>query len=139
MIHVRKVFNGRVPFKKLLSMCLVIVVKELWTKLILTLSWRRPLSYRNQSMDLQSKSMDWFLYDNGLLYERVKWLSEWHFRKTTITVLKPFSSKCSFLPLVLNKNGKIKTWNTMASSSHSKVSSTQNMGVPFFSCLGYGI
>ena len=29
----------------------------------LTLSWRRPLSYRNQS---------WFLYDNGLRHERVK-------------------------------------------------------------------
>ena len=38
----------------------------------LTLSWRRPLSYRNQSTDLQSKSMDWFLYDNGLRHERVK-------------------------------------------------------------------
>ena len=38
----------------------------------LTLSWRRPLSYRNQSIDLQSKSMDWFLYDNGLRHERVK-------------------------------------------------------------------
>ena len=36
----------------------------------LTLSWRRPLSYRNH---LQSKSMDWFLYDNGLRHERVKW------------------------------------------------------------------
>ena len=24
-----------------------------------------PLSYRNQSIDLLSKSMDWFLYDNG--------------------------------------------------------------------------
>ena len=31
-----------------------------------------PLSYRNQSIDLQSKSMDWFLYDKGLLHERVK-------------------------------------------------------------------
>ena len=40
--------------------------------LILTLSWWRPLSYRNQSIDLQSKSMDWFLYDNNLLHERVK-------------------------------------------------------------------
>ena len=39
---------------------------------ILTLSWRRLLSYRNQSIDLRSKSMDWFLYDNGLRYERVK-------------------------------------------------------------------
>ena len=38
----------------------------------LTLSWRRPLSYWNQSIDLQSKSMDWFLYDNGLRHESVK-------------------------------------------------------------------
>ena len=39
---------------------------------LLTLSWRRPLLYRNQSIDLQSKSMDWFLYDNGLRRERVR-------------------------------------------------------------------
>ena len=32
----------------------------------LTLSWQRPLSYRNQSIDY------WFLYDNGLRHERVK-------------------------------------------------------------------
>ena len=39
----------------------------------LTLSWRRPISYRNQSIDLWSKSMDWFLYDIGLRHdERVK-------------------------------------------------------------------
>ena len=38
----------------------------------LTLSWRRPLSYRNQSIDLLDKSMDWFLYDNGVRHERVK-------------------------------------------------------------------
>ena len=37
----------------------------------LTLSWRRPLSYRNKSIDLLGKSMDWFLYDNGLRPERV--------------------------------------------------------------------
>ena len=34
---------------------------------VLTLSWRRPLSYRNQSIE----SMDWFLYDNGPRHERV--------------------------------------------------------------------
>ena len=34
-----------------------------------TLSWRRPLPYRNQSTDLLCKSMDWFLYDNGLSHE----------------------------------------------------------------------
>ena len=28
----------------------------------LTVSWRGVLSYRNHSIDLQSKSMDWFLY-----------------------------------------------------------------------------
>ena len=37
-----------------------------------TLSWRRPLAYRNQSIDLLSKSMDWFLYDNGFRHKRVK-------------------------------------------------------------------
>ena len=37
-----------------------------------TLSRWMPLSYRNQSIDLRSKSIDWFLYDNGLRLERVK-------------------------------------------------------------------
>ena len=32
-------------------------------------SWRRSLSYRNQSIDW---SVDWFLYDRELHYERVK-------------------------------------------------------------------
>ena len=48
---------------------------DMWSKsemkLRLTLSWRRLLSYRNQSTDLRSKSMDWFLYDNGLRHERI--------------------------------------------------------------------
>ena len=38
----------------------------------LTLSWRRPISHRNQSFDLLRKSMDWFLYDIDLRHERVK-------------------------------------------------------------------
>ena len=38
----------------------------------LTLSRGRPLSYRNQSIDLHSKSMDWFLYDNDFRLERIK-------------------------------------------------------------------
>ena len=41
-------------------------------ELNLALSWRGPLSYRNLSIDLQSKLMDWFLYDNGFGHERVK-------------------------------------------------------------------
>ena len=42
------------------------------TKILLTHSWRRPLSYRNPSIDLLGKSMDWFLYGNGLRHERVQ-------------------------------------------------------------------
>ena len=32
-------------------------------RILLTLSWRRPLSYRNQPIDLLRKLMGWFLYD----------------------------------------------------------------------------
>ena len=39
---------------------------------LLTLSRRRRLSYRHQSTDLLRKSMNWFLYDNGLRIEKVK-------------------------------------------------------------------
>ena len=60
------------------------------SKMLLTLSWRRPLSYRNQSIDLQSKSMDWFQYDNGLRHERVNYL-----------IIKPFN--------LLNPFSRIKT------------------------------
>ena len=71
------------------------VIKQIWGNL--NLSWRSPLSYRNQSTDLpcardsfliklqalacnfikketltQGKSMNWFLYDDCLPHERVK-------------------------------------------------------------------
>ena len=39
---------------------------------LLILSWQRSLSYRNQSINLLWKSMDWFLYDKDLRHERVK-------------------------------------------------------------------
>ena len=42
----------------------------------LTLSWKRPISYRKQSIDLLDKSMDWFLHDIGLRHERVNLKSE---------------------------------------------------------------
>ena len=38
----------------------------------LILSWQKCLWYRNQSFDLQSKSIYWFLYDRDLCHERVK-------------------------------------------------------------------
>ena len=40
----------------------------------LRLSRRRYLSNRNQAIDLQSKSVDWFLYNGDLCHERVKTL-----------------------------------------------------------------
>ena len=42
-------------------------------KFLFTLSWRRPLLYRNQSTDLLRKSMDWLLCDNSLRHEQLKW------------------------------------------------------------------
>ena len=38
----------------------------------LTPSWQRSLPYRNQSIDLVSKSMDRFLYDTHLCHDRDK-------------------------------------------------------------------
>ena len=38
----------------------------------LTVSWWGSLSYRNQSIDLHCKSMDWFLHDRDLRHEWVK-------------------------------------------------------------------
>ena len=41
----------------------------------------KVLSYRNQSINLQSKPIDWFLYDRELPHERVKqWHSSQHLR-----------------------------------------------------------
>ena len=45
-------------------------------RLELILSRRRSLSYRNHSIDLQSKSMDWCLYDSDLRHERVNKLEK---------------------------------------------------------------
>ena len=42
-----------------------------WMKRVLSFLWQRSLLYRNQSIDLQNKSMDWFLYDRNFRHERV--------------------------------------------------------------------
>ena len=42
-----------------------------WVNSVLNLSWLWSLLYRNQSIDLQKKSMDWFLYERNFLHERV--------------------------------------------------------------------
>ena len=60
---------------------------------LLTLSRRRPLSYRNQSIDLRSKSIDWFLYDNGLRLERVNifWIKRCSFRNVVLQLQITFA------------------------------------------------
>ena len=45
----------------------------------LTLSRRKPLSYRNQSIALPYKSMDWVLYDRDLLHKRVNAIQDGFF------------------------------------------------------------
>ena len=63
----------------------------------LTLSWRRSPLYRNQTNDLQSKSMDRFLYDREPLHERVK-------HKISRTLL--FDLMCLFLFDFDNQNNQ---------------------------------
>ena len=58
--------------KRFQHRCFFVISANIRIKAILTLSWRRPLPYRNQSIDLLRQSMNWFLYDSGLRHERVK-------------------------------------------------------------------
>ena len=53
--------------------------------LLLTLSWWRSLPYKNQFIDLQSKSTNWFLYERGLRDERVKGSCFGDYSKMTIS------------------------------------------------------
>ena len=48
------------------------------------------MSYENQSIDLWSKSMDWFLYDIGLRHEKVNTNFDFHifFSEETIKIVK---------------------------------------------------
>ena len=65
----------------------------------LTLSWRKPLSCRNQSTDFQNKSMDWFLYDNGLHQKELKpdWFSEMKLLQIYFYELLAFSQCIYFI------------------------------------------
>ena len=48
-------------------------------------------SYRNQSIDLRRKSMDWFLYDSDLRHERVK-----PFRTEVLIYFKAFEYSAAY-------------------------------------------
>ena len=51
-----------VSFNKILGKYHNVILASDFNIFELTLSWWRPLSYRNQSIDLWSKSTEWFLY-----------------------------------------------------------------------------
>ena len=53
---------------------------------------------------------------------------------TEIVLIQLFSDTA-----VSKHKTKMKTQNNMAPSYHSQVTSTQNKGVPFFSCLTHGV
>ena len=63
---------SKIRVKCMYSDLAAVVYMVAFRSITFTLSWRRPLSYTNQSIDLLCKSMEWFLYDNGLRHERVK-------------------------------------------------------------------
>ena len=94
-----------VPF---LNICLVQIIKNWNAKCswkffeTLSLSEWRSLTYRNQSIYLQSKSMDWFVYNWNLRLERVK---ASNCRNTMEYHSQNVSTICwSWLPEVLESN-----------------------------------
>ena len=58
--------------------------KYLLNVLKLTLSLRKSLSYRSQSSNLQSKSLEWFLYDGEFHNERAEAWIQWSGIKVTL-------------------------------------------------------
>ena len=76
----------------------------------LTVSWQMSLSYRNQNTDLQSNSMNWFLYDRDLRHERFNFL---HIIFKSFYV-NPFSpekiEKFSFWDTKILENHKFKVY-----------------------------
>ena len=79
---------------------------------VLTLSWRRPLLYRNQSIDLLRKSMDKSIYGNDLRHERVKhwsWQIETYFCRFHLFRKKKSKHALDILPEPLSAK-KYKCW-----------------------------
>ena len=112
------------------SVCILIVFQTLHgvsqQNPYLTLSWRRPLSYRNQSINLLHKSIDWLLYDNGLRHERVKLRCRLGFSRFLLLIF-------TFLTVMAEKKKKLGEDNILSKkelifqklSSESKTTTTK--------------
>ena len=71
-----------------------------WINRTFALSWRRSQSYRKQSIDLQSKSLDWFLYNRDLRHERehiFEMNKAWTNVDHSCSTCAKFSAKLTFL------------------------------------------
>ena len=81
----------------------------MWMKSVLNLSWRRLL-YRNQSTNVQTKSMDWFLYDKNRRYERVNALLlayiHWDIFLDYDKIIDIYASKYQKSMLLINPQSK---------------------------------
>ena len=85
--------------------------QNLW--FILSLSWRWPLSYKSQSIDLLCKSMDWFLYDNGLRHERVNVRSShqrWFTKKKLFLKILQYSQENTYVGVSFDKVAGLNTY-----------------------------
>ena len=122
LTHYIKIFNYK-------SMCLVDVEKEPWTYLIIS-------NYQNSTFEIvtitlmEIVSMQVFFFIVGSKWKNKNENTKYHGRFISFKshlYSKPESSIFLFLDHGMQ--------NTMAPSYHSKVSSTENQQVPFFSCL----
>ena len=91
----------------------------------LTISRRRSLSYRNQFINLHSKSMGSLLYDMVLRHERVKVMPNLViFSKFRFQRRKPPKHFMSFIKVArmqCQENPKIKTWQKLKSLEARKI------------------
>ena len=107
---------------------------ELFAKIVndLTLSWRRQLSYRNQSIDLLCKSVDWFLYMTASVMKDLKSIdltqvlmsfgAEDIFKNVFSLIYYNSSLRHRFGSLWWeNRNKKLNTWRTGHDSSIKKI------------------
>ena len=95
-----------------------------WMNSVLNLSWRRSLLYRNQSIELQNKSMDWFLYDRNFRLERVNALLleciHWDIFLDYDKIVDIYASKYQKRMLLINPLSKNWTAETLNARKTSK-------------------
>ena len=82
----------------------------MYMKSVLNLLWRRYLLYRNQSIDLQNKLMDRFLYDKNLHHKSVNALLlaciHWDIFFDYEKIIDIYAFKCQRRMLFINPLGK---------------------------------